>query len=120
MAIPKGQFVCIKRNCTLYRDYIEQTDILIKRFTDKGYPHDILLKIREQVGDMDRQALLTTKQRTEKEYDITFITGFNKQLTFLEQSIKKYWPILQKDPILNKVLPSKPLFIKEHQGQEQE
>lgn len=63
------------------------------------------------MGGIDRNALLTTKKKEEKEYDVTFITGFNKQFKFLEQIIKKYCPVLQKDPILNNVLSSKPKFI---------
>lgn len=111
MAIPKGQFMRIKRNCTIHQDYMEQTDVLVQTFKDKGYSHDLLLKVREQVGNMDRNALLATKKKEEKDYNVNFITGFNKQFKYLEQSIKKYWPILQKNPILNKILPSKPKFI---------
>lgn len=60
---------------------------------------------------MSRQTLLETKVKDDKAYDVTFITGFNKQYKHLENSIKKYWPILQKDPILNKILPNRPKFI---------
>lgn len=111
MAISKGQFIHIKRNCSLQQDYIEQTDTLIHRFMDKGYPQNTLLKIREQVGASYRQALLTTKEKAEREYDVTFITSFSKQFKTLEQSIKKNWFILQIDPILSKVLPIRPKCI---------
>lgn len=75
MAILKGQFI--------HLDYMEQTDVLLQRFRDKGYSHDHLLEVRDQVGRMNRDALLETKVKDKKAYDIAFITGFNKQFKHL-------------------------------------
>lgn len=92
MGIPKGLFVCRKRNCSHKDDYIEQTDVLIKRFIDKAYSHDNLQLVRKTVGEMDRQKLLEDKVREQKSYDMSFITGFNKQFKHLEKRIRKHWP----------------------------
>lgn len=101
----------IRRKCSALKDYVDQTNVLIQRFLDKGYPHARLLKVRDSVGRMNRETLLESKHKEVATRDITFITGFNKQYKHLEKSIKKYWPILQKDPTLNQILQSRPKFI---------
>lgn len=79
MTIPKGQFTRIKRNCTMHQDYIEQTDVLIQRFRDKGYLYDHLLEVRDLVGNANRDTLLATKKENVQACDVPFFTGFNKQ-----------------------------------------
>lgn len=78
-------FACITRNYMIHLDYI-----LIQRFKDKGYQYDHLLEVRDLVGNVNRDTILAMKIKKDDAYDVTFITGFNKQFENLEQSIKKY------------------------------
>lgn len=43
-AIPKGQFVWIRRNCDLDDDYWAQSEVLMRRFLEKGYTFMTLRK----------------------------------------------------------------------------
>ncbi|XP_073481353.1 uncharacterized protein [Aquarana catesbeiana] len=111
-AIPKSQFIRIRRNCDRMEDYLQQTDILIDRFTDKGYKRNVLENIRLKVANMDRELILSSKVRKHKQDNsIPFITGFNTQYKKLEDIIKKNWSIISSDPQLSKVLPRKPTFV---------
>lgn len=63
---------------------------------------------------MDRKTLIEgtrNQQRKDKNMDLAFITGYNRQYKNVETIIKKHWPILQSDKVLNPILPKKPIFI---------
>ena len=111
-AIPKGQFIRIKRNCNSSDDYQRQTNILIDRFVEKGYERNRLEKTRSEVNSMNRNEMLKDKERKPPETnDVTFVTGFSADYRAVEKIITKHWPIIRGDADLNKILPAKPKFI---------
>lgn len=110
-AIPKGQFTRIQRNCDDDEDFFTQTDILIKRFEEKGYERQALLNTREQISKLDRETILKDKPKKQHKKDTAFITGYNLQYKAVEKSFKKYWPILLRDHTLKGILPEKTIFI---------
>ena len=111
-AIPKGQFIRIKRNCNSMADYQTQTNILIDRFANKGYDRGRLEQTRLEVGSLNRDDML--KKRViapPKKNDVTFITGFNADYRVFEDIIRKHWPITLGDPQLSTILPARPKFV---------
>lgn len=111
--IPKGQLLRIRRNCRNIEDFRDQADALIKKFVDKGYKIDPLVKLKEEIQRLDRDSLLGKEQRNRKNSpdDIAFVTGFNNQYRSIEFIVRKYWPILRSDRTLGKILTKKPRFI---------
>lgn len=110
-AVPKGQYMRIRRNCDDITDYHTQSEILTNRFQEKGYPLKNLIKTKNQVLAMNRDSLLVPKEKAPFLGDISFISGFHRQYEGVEKIFHKYWPILCKDRDLQNVLPPKPKFI---------
>lgn len=110
--MPKGQLMRMRRNCSSITDFERQADVLIKRFTDKGYEKKEMDRLKEQVKNMDRSSLLHKKERnTHNVAEFAFLTGFNRQYKQLENIFKKHWPILKSDRTLGELLPKGPRFI---------
>lgn len=110
--IPKGQLMRLRRNCDLIADFDKQADMLIQRFQEKGYAANTLAKLKSDVMKMDRKTLLNnTRKRRNEQGEILFITGYNNQYKDVERIIHRYWPILQEDRVLSKILPRKPKFV---------
>lgn len=110
-AIPKGQVIRVKRNCHDKKDYLSQSDKLIERFNEKGFKRKDLTKTWDEIGKRERNEFLTQKQKKEQQVDMAFITGYHTQYKSVEKIVRKYWPILLKNPILSKTLPKRPLFM---------
>lgn len=62
-AIPKRQYMRIRRNCDNIKDFQIQAEVLTNRFLEKGYPLEMLIKIKDQVSLMDRVSLLATNKK---------------------------------------------------------
>lgn len=113
-AIPKGQFIRLRRNCTRIADYYQQAELLKIRFLQKGYNKKKLEEAIEEVGAMERSTLLQPKQRVipaNNKAEFSLITGFNIQHRQIEQILRKHWHILQEDKVLGPVLPPRPHVI---------
>lgn len=48
--IPRGQFICIRCNCALDSDYQAQSQVLEKRFFQKGYQREQVNVDRDKIG----------------------------------------------------------------------
>lgn len=57
-AVPRGQFQCIRRNCTDISDYLQQAQVVRSRFLEKGYQERDIDETIEKVGTMDRSHML--------------------------------------------------------------
>lgn len=106
----------IYRNCSNPNEYEEQADIIINRFVEKGYNKKELTILKEKVKTMDRKMLIEGKldhhkKEKNKNLDMAFLPGYNRQYKTMESILEKHWPILQSDKILNSVLPKRPIFI---------
>lgn len=110
--IPKSQLLRIRRNCSNLSDYNLQANIILKRFQEKGYSLENLERIKQTVGEMDRNDLFRSREKREQnDYSLSFFTGFNRQYRDLEKIVKRHWPLLLQDNDLKKVLPKQPRFI---------
>ena len=102
----------LQRNCSSVTEFQAQADIIVDRFKEKGYKEAHLAKLKDEVLNMDRNNMLSlNKKNKNSKTDVAFITGFNSQYKDFEHIIKKYWPILQEDHALTKVLGKKPSSI---------
>uniref|UniRef100_A0A8C5PB27 Reverse transcriptase domain-containing protein n=1 Tax=Leptobrachium leishanense TaxID=445787 RepID=A0A8C5PB27_9ANUR len=111
-AIPKGQLLRIRRNCTDVEQYLHQAEKLIDQFEEKGYNNVFLDEMKKEVLKSSRDSLLQYKHREDEEYkEIPFIMDYNINNKLIKKSIEKYWPVLTNDPILNSILPEKPKII---------
>lgn len=77
--IPKGQFIGIQRNYDRISNCLEQSNILIQRLVDKGNQRYKLKEVQQHIGGMDRDTLLTGKQKKGKNQEWAFIIDFNQQ-----------------------------------------
>lgn len=69
--VPKGQYLCIKCNCTSLKDFERRVAILTQRFLEKDYDPVSLEATLNQVGNIDRDSLLidrTNEPRSESGY----------------------------------------------------
>jgi hypothetical protein len=64
--IPKAQFLRIRRICTSYIDYVHHSRNLIFQFVKKGYNYNILRKMANVVGGIDRNSLLKYKMKNKE------------------------------------------------------
>ncbi|XP_073465069.1 butyrophilin subfamily 1 member A1-like [Aquarana catesbeiana] len=76
---------------------------MVKRFQEKGYSLENLEKIKQTVGEMNRDDLFKSKSKGENNFSLSFITGFNRQYRDLERIIKRHWPLLHRDDDLRKI-----------------
>ncbi|KAM5145534.1 uncharacterized protein ACMZJ9_012885 [Mantella aurantiaca] len=112
--IPKGQLLRVRRNCTKIEDYRAQSSSMVKKFIDKGYSSNKLVKLQKEIEVLDRNAILSDKPATSKYEDkfaTAFLTTYSKEYKLLEESIRKHWPILLQDNKLKDILPARPNFI---------
>lgn len=87
-AIPKGQYMRIRRNCNSIEDYNTQSAILTNRFSEKGYSSRALNKCQKQVLSMNRETLLSKSKKVSFRADLDFITGFHRQYREVEKYLK--------------------------------
>ncbi|CAI9617156.1 unnamed protein product [Staurois parvus] len=80
----KSQFTRIKRNCSLRKDFVDQTDVLIDRFIEKGYKKPFLSTEREMIDKKDRSTFLSNRKIKNNNFDMAFITNFNNQYKEIE------------------------------------
>ena len=110
-AVPKGQYMRLKRNCDTDEDFCIQAKHLTNRFLEKGYAADTLQQVFNQVSVIDRKTLLTSKPKKEFKSEAAFISGFHRQYRQVEAIFKRHWPILMKDKDLKSSISGVPKFI---------
>ncbi|XP_040212329.1 uncharacterized protein LOC120943214 [Rana temporaria] len=59
--IPRGQFVRLRRNCTLESDYLAQSQELSNRFVSKGYSRPLIMQETEKVRLLERSVIVADK-----------------------------------------------------------
>ena len=65
--IPKGQFIRLRRICSRKSDYLLNSEILCKRFIERGFHEKELKKTIKQVAKMDRNELVRDRIRENKD-----------------------------------------------------
>ncbi|XP_073417913.1 uncharacterized protein [Dendrobates tinctorius] len=110
--IPHNQFQRIRKNCTEDEDFNNQAEVLKGRFLAQKYPSQLVHSTFNNVSKNFNQQILLSGRSKEKDthanYQANFITTYNSQHKEIKNILGDLWYIIQKDPVLNKVLPDKP------------
>lgn len=122
--IPHGQFCRLKKTCTKKSDYEKQGSIVKKKFLEKGYEESLIkqafYKYWTQYDEhpsvtmaMEANKTSGNKRTTDSNISnpIRFSTQYNTKAFDIQRAIEKNWNILKQDPILNPVLPPKPVVV---------
>lgn len=113
-AVPKGQFLRLRRNCSNLEQFYREASILKSRFQSKGYDSSTLDSLILEVGNRDRRDLLLDKPpRAEdrEDFGLAFITTYSSQHWAIKRIIKKHWPVIKNDRILGPLLSEKPRVL---------
>ncbi|CAJ0947585.1 unnamed protein product [Ranitomeya imitator] len=76
VGVPTGQFLHIRRNCTLDTDFTIRARELSDRFRHRGYPKRVISTAYQRAKAQDQRSLLSSK-RQDMEAQTRFITDFN-------------------------------------------
>lgn len=103
MNIPMGLW--LKRNCSKSEDYITQSQIMTKKFLEKGYTWDLLSVTSTSCAD----SCPNRRRNTPSKQNARFITGFNYRN--ITKVMNKHWHVLQSNPNLGLLLPEAPQVV---------
>lgn len=108
-AIPRGQFLRLRRNCSKTSDFLVQSQLLKKRFLEKGYGLDHLDEEINAVLAVERTATLTErpKNTSDSSFKWAFTTTHSIQSKQVKNILKKHWRVLLNDRLLGPVLPER-------------
>lgn len=117
--VPFGQFCWLRGKCTCLQDYDEQSDLLRKRFLEKGYDQDLRKDpykywyfYADAVGDLylnsEGTRASSRPTNTNTQSYIIFSTRYNSKAFAIKRVIKKYWDILHRNPCLTNAIPERP------------
>ena len=108
-AIPKGQFMRIRRICTHLSDYKEHARKFVDHFKKRGYNENSLHKTAEDVASMDRNDLLTYKHKVPSDRTPLVIT-YHHKLSNIPSIVRKHYDrMIRKHPDMKAVFPSPPV-----------
>lgn len=89
----------VKRNCTTVSDIEMQSAILKERFIEKGYDHQELDRVINEIKDIPQEDCLgnSTVARTRTDLEWSFISSFHSQYKEVESIFKTHWHVLSLD-----------------------
>ena len=102
--IPNSQFCRLRQNCTKDSDYIELSQHLKKKFTEKQYPESLT----EDAFKLYLNGKPLKPKRTMDNHPVRFMTTFHYKHKKMESILVKHWDILLQDPHLKPILPARP------------
>ncbi|KAJ1189219.1 hypothetical protein NDU88_005969 [Pleurodeles waltl] len=106
--IPKGEFRRARLNCSNLNDYDRSSSEMTMRLVSRGYNQASLNTIRKEVRNIDRNSLLNTPKKNNKNTTIRFITAFHNGHKHIRKSLKKYWFLLANNSSINQYISSYP------------
>ena len=109
-AIPKSQFIRIRRICTHLDDYSKNATLFIKIFLQRGYKPKYLKQISEEVAKMNRDELLETRNKPKSDRIPFVITWHHhlKDLPFIVQ--RAYSKTAEKHPEFTETFKKPPML----------
>ena len=109
-AIPKGQFMRIRRICTHLRDYRQHAAKFVDHFRKRGYNEAELQRTASEVEAMSRDDLLKYKRKTTTSDRVPLVITYHHKLTNIPAIIhKNYDKMVRKYPEMKEVFPSPPV-----------
>ena len=112
---PYGQFLRIRRNCTLTEDYIKHSLIMKQHYIKRGYPPDLVECSRIKALNQNRKTLLNppnvnSSQNKTTTNIVPLVLTHHPTNFQIRKIIMDQWGILKYSEICQKALPDKPLF----------
>ena len=118
---PYGQFLRIRRNCTLDTDYQKHSLFLKEKYLQRGYPENLLEYSRERAQKQNRAELLKpklppqdsqgqTQTQTPAPNVVPLILTHHPSNHQVRKIIMDNWGILKYSDLCTKALPEEPLF----------
>ncbi|XP_077133866.1 uncharacterized protein LOC143788239 [Ranitomeya variabilis] len=109
-SIPKGQFLRVKRNCSVEDDFRAESKRLTERFQARGYPHKVVSRAFQHSQQCEREDILKPR-RKENTRTIDLITVYHNQWGEVYDILKKNWSILLTEPKLHPWLTPTPRTV---------
>ena len=106
---PFGQFLRVRRICTLNSDYQINGQKLIKYYLDRGYPLKPLENHYKKAARFSQDDLLQTKNKKLKTPQV-LVTTYNPRNPNISQIIRNNWNIIENTEDLQQIFPNKPLI----------
>ena len=108
-AIPKGQFMRIRRICTLLTDYKFHAERYIQHFIKRGYKENDLRKSATEVSCLEREQLLTytSKQKSDR---VPLVLSYHHKFLDIPNILRhNYDRMMKANPNMKEVFPSPPI-----------
>ncbi|OCT82679.1 hypothetical protein XELAEV_18025209mg [Xenopus laevis] len=116
--IPRGQYVRLRRICSLDEDFKQEAYKLYQRFKTQGYKTRSLHKAYQWALAQNREDLLYSckklrnyKEGSSHQGQTRLILTYNDNDRDIRSIIHKHWDILSKDSALSNLVPPRPLFM---------
>ncbi|XP_078541845.1 uncharacterized protein LOC144827386 [Lissotriton helveticus] len=92
--LPFGQFLRVRRNCSLKEDYFSESDRLIGRLMERGYPRRLVTRARKRAWFSPREDLLQPKERLDNPDRIVCVTTFCTKSNLIKKAVNKHWEMV--------------------------
>ena len=118
-ALPYGEFLRVRRNCSTLDSFDHFSDIILEAFIQRGYERASLLRAQAQARGVDRPSLLAhyadlqTSQRTDNDYpnntsdQFFFILEHHQKNPKIHQFLRRNWTILGTSDLTSDLYDSK-------------
>ena len=107
---PYGQYLRIRRICSLDSDFIHNADKLTEYYLKRGYPLKKLRKHFQKVSKFTQKELLDANITVPKPTPPVMVTQFNPQNPLIKNFIHKNWNIIEHCEELKQSFTQKPLI----------
>ena len=109
-AIPKSQFLRIRRICSEVNDYEKHANQFIKFFIKRGYNPERLRRTKEEIKKLDRNSLFQTKSRTDEQQNrIPLVLNWNQKFSNIPRVLRQtYDQIVKTFPNFQTTFPNPP------------
>lgn len=98
-----------KRISSSENSFQEEIERLSIRFSQRGYPHNIIEEAKQRTQGKTREELLIIKEKRES-LRIAFVSKYSTRSRNIRKIILNRWELLQNDPDLGNTFKEKPLF----------
>lgn len=111
--IPVGQFLRMRKNCSTEEDYHCESDMLYRRFRERGYSHRTLKQARKIAGSKTRKDLLSIRDpaSSEQEEPDRLIMQYGDQWNQIGSILLKHCYILTRPSGMEDIVRSRPHMV---------
>ena len=108
-ALPKSQFIRIRRICSTLRLYWKHAELFIKFFAKRGYNGARLRQVAEEISRSDRSQFLTKSKRDSNNRVPLVVTFSHKFREFSKILHQNYKAMIQNTPGMKNIFPEPPM-----------